>query len=296
MNLFELLKDLKPTAYDDAVIPKNLFGAFRRKSITFFNGLTDENTIVYWFQSKSFTIDIRLKYPTETSILERQAWIGTTCWDDQSSLLSWDIAPEASYQNHNQWPEPAKLHAIGNCFLEFSPSNVYVEDWRQQATHGLFLGLRLDRVEHLTTQKSFKIDGGLVICGQHIAYAQSRMPDLQQKILQYVNLEDAEQAGISLSEINSFEVSIGADGKHIQYSTQNQNIGQTFNFEDFHLNEDGTLSQKRHIFGEDYLFYFHVDMYQPDYYFQIETSTSEESKHWLLQEQNHLMHNAKVTL
>lgn len=296
MNLFEALKDLKPTKYDDAVIPTNLFGAFRRKSITFFNGLTDENTIVYWFQSKSFTIDIRLKDTTQTPILDCQGWIGTTLWNYEKELLSWDIAPTASYQNHNQWPEPAKLHAIGNCFLEFSPSNVYVEDWRQQATQGLFLGLKLNHVEHLATQTSFKMDGGLIICGQHMAYAQSRLPDIQQQILKHENLVNAEKAGISLHDINSYEVSIGDDGQHKKHSTQSQQIGQAFDIENFSLNANGTLSQKRTLSGEDYIFHFHIDIYQPDYYFQTETETSTQSQSWLKQEHHHLMHHAKITI
>jgi len=49
MNLFEVIKTLKPTIPQPEIIPGFLYGAFRRKSISFYNGLTDENTIVYWF-------------------------------------------------------------------------------------------------------------------------------------------------------------------------------------------------------------------------------------------------------
>ena len=140
MNLLEVIKTLKPTIPQPEIIPDFLYGTFRRKSISFFNGLTDENTIVYWFQSRSFTIDLRLKSQIETAVQERQGWIGNTIWDSTNQLLSWEVKDYANYQNHVQWPEPARLHAIGNCILEFSPSNVYVEDWRQQVQHGLFLG------------------------------------------------------------------------------------------------------------------------------------------------------------
>ena len=132
MNLFEAIKSLTPTLDLPEVVPSYLYGAFRRKSISLFNGLTDENTIVYWFQSRSFTIDLRLKSQLDTHVAERQGWVGDTVWDQQQQLLSWEVAHYANYQNHVQWPEPAKLHAIGNSILEFSPSNVYVEDWRQQ--------------------------------------------------------------------------------------------------------------------------------------------------------------------
>ena len=101
---------------------------FAVRVLLFSNGLTDENTLVYWFQSKTFTIDLRLKDPISTPVLERQGWVGDTIWDAQNQLLSWNVS--SNYQNHVQWPEPAKLYSIGNAILEFSPSHAYVEDWR----------------------------------------------------------------------------------------------------------------------------------------------------------------------
>lgn len=74
MNLFEVIKSLKPVISQPEIIPDFLYGAFRRKSISFYNGLTDENTIVYWFQSRSFTIDLRLKARRE--LLFRNAKAG----------------------------------------------------------------------------------------------------------------------------------------------------------------------------------------------------------------------------
>jgi hypothetical protein len=124
-------RTITTTTLSDIELPQYLMGSFRRKSITFFNGMTDEKTIVYWFQSKSFSIDLRLVDGNNTSIYQRQGWIGDTIWDAKTELLSWHI--KHNYQNHVQWPEPAKLYQIGNSILEFSPSNAYVEDWRQQA-------------------------------------------------------------------------------------------------------------------------------------------------------------------
>ncbi|MDN5490344.1 MAG: hypothetical protein L0G57_08300, partial [Acinetobacter sp.] len=112
MNLLELCTQLKPTDDSTCLLPQYLLGAFRRKSITFANGLTDENSLVYWFQSKTFTIDLRLKDPRLTPVLERQGWVGDTLWDAQNQLLSWHLS--SNYQNHVQWPEPAKLYSIGN--------------------------------------------------------------------------------------------------------------------------------------------------------------------------------------
>ena len=66
--------------------------------------------------------------------------------------------------------------------MEFSPSNAYVEDWRQQASTSLFLGLRLVKAVHVSTQKKISLDGGLIMCGEHMAYAQSRLPHIQQNV------------------------------------------------------------------------------------------------------------------
>ncbi len=49
MNLFEILQQIPESQTIDGPIPCYLYGAFRRKSISFFNGLTDENTIVFGF-------------------------------------------------------------------------------------------------------------------------------------------------------------------------------------------------------------------------------------------------------
>ncbi len=38
-----------------------MLGCFRRRCISFANGESDEQTIVYWFQSRNFTIDLRLQ-------------------------------------------------------------------------------------------------------------------------------------------------------------------------------------------------------------------------------------------
>ena len=56
-----------------------------------------------------------------------------------------------------QWPEPpATLHSIGSCILEFSPSNAYVEDWRQQTRYRFILGLRLVKAVHRCHATKFR--------------------------------------------------------------------------------------------------------------------------------------------
>ncbi len=293
MNLFEVIKTLKPTASQPEIIPSFLYGAFRRKSISFFNGLTDENTVVYWFQSRSFTIDLRLKSQTGTAIQERQGWIGNTLWDSASQLLSWEVKDYATYQNHVQWPEPARLHAIGNCILEFSPSNVYVEDWRQQIQHGLFLGLRLQSAFEGQSGQKLEMDGGVIICGNHIAYALTRLPEVQSAVAQ-MDLKAVDPTVFALLE--SFEVSIGTDGQAKTYSTRSNETGKTFNLENFEVLDETHLIQHVVLDDHEIDLIFELDIYQPDYEFQYRTQTTTEAESWLKSEQNHLMQHAERVL
>ncbi|MCO8083172.1 hypothetical protein [Acinetobacter lwoffii] len=293
MNLFEVIKTLKPTTPQPEIIPDFLYGAFRRKSISFYNGLTDENTIVYWFQSRSFTIDLRLKSQTGTAVQERQGWIGNTLWDSASQLLSWEVKDYANYQNHVQWPEPAKLHAIGNCILEFSPSNVYVEDWRQQVQHGLFLGLRLKSAFDVQSGQELEMDGGLMICGNHIAYALTRLPEVQSTVAQ-MDFKAVEPTVFTLLE--SFEVSIGTDSQSKTYSTRSSETGKAFHLENFEVLDETRLVQHVILDGRDIDLIFALDIYQPDYEFQYRTPTTTEAESWLNSEREHLMQHAERVL
>ncbi|ENX20537.1 hypothetical protein [Acinetobacter sp. CIP 102136] len=293
MNLFEVIKTLKPTIPQPEIIPGFLYGAFRRKSISFYNGLTDENTIVYWFQSHSFTIDLRLKSQTGTAVQERQGWIGNTFWDNASQLLSWDVKDYANYQNHVQWPEPARLHAIGNCILEFSPSNVYVEDWRQQVQHGLFLGLRLQSALDVQSGQELEMDGGLIICADHIAYALTRLPEVQSVVAQ-MDLKAVDPTVFALVE--SFEVSIGAEGQAKTYSTRSSETGKAFKLENFEVLNESSLVQHVVLDDREIDLIFELDIYQPDYQFQYATPTTTQAESWLKSEQDHLMQHAERVL
>jgi len=293
MNLFEVIKTLKPTTTQPEMIPDFLYGAFRRKSISFFNGLTDENTIVYWFQSRSFTIDLRLKSQTGTAVQERQGWIGNTLWDSASQLLSWEVKDYANYQNHVQWPEPAKLHAIGNCILEFSPSHVYVEDWRQQVQRGLFLSLRLQSAIEVQSGQTLEMDGGLIICADHIAYALTRLPEVQSAVAQ-MDFKAVDPTVFALLEC--FEVSIGTDAQAKTYSTRTSETGKAFNLENFEVLNESSLIQRVVLDDRKIDLIFELDIYQPDYHFQYTTSTTTQAENWLKSEQDHLMHHAERVL
>ena len=53
MNLFETLSQLKPIAAASGSVPTYLMGAFRRKSISFYNGLTDEIRLCIGFSPRA---------------------------------------------------------------------------------------------------------------------------------------------------------------------------------------------------------------------------------------------------
>ncbi|WP_180162687.1 hypothetical protein [Acinetobacter sp. YH12069] len=289
MNLFQALAQLPASQEISGPIPDYLYGAFRRKSISFSNGLTDEKTIVYWFQSRSFTIDLRLKSQENTPVNERQGWIGNTLWDAEQQLLSWDVKAHSNYQNHVQWPEPAKLHAIGNCILEFSPSNAYVEDWRQQVHEGLFLGLRLQSALDVESHQPLQMDGGLIICDKHVAFALSRLPTDQQTVAS-INISSAPTMYETL--IESFEVSIAVDGLHKYYTTTSSQQDQSLNFDDFKVINETHLMQNVIINGQAVQLMYEVDIYVPHYAFQRRTDTTTESADWLQNEKQHLLHHA----
>ncbi|MEH3046259.1 hypothetical protein [Sphingomonas adhaesiva] len=264
MTLAELLAALPPRTAD-AAFPAHLLGAFRRHAITFCNGLTDMATRVFWFQSRTFTIDLRLPDGAATPPDLRQGWVGDTRWDAAASEMSWDIA--SSYQPHDQWPEPARLVAIGNSVIEFAPSGAYVEDWRQQAATGALLGLRLVAVTDRGDGARRPRDGGLIVAGAQIALAIARAPE----------------AGI-----DDYEVSVALDGDRVTWSTQPPRVGAAILDGAFALEPDGsvTLAQATRTL------HFAVDAHVPEMAFGITTACTPAAADWWRREAAHLARHA----
>lgn len=325
MNIFQLMTQLPHTGLAGLNIPAYLLGCFRRKSISFCNGLTDENTIVYWFQSKSFSIDLRLPDAELTALCERQGWIGDTLWDADAQLLSWHI--EQSYQPRIQWPEPAALLHMGNCILEFAPSKAYVEDWRQQAECGAFLGLKLQSMQNVATGETFAMHGGWVLCDQFMAFALGRMPDVAAKFalndatlahdfkknlqnnlqksvqhdLQNDLLKGLAAGCYTAAEIESYVVSVAhADGS-IFYSTQRQCMGAQLPLTGFAFdatqqpNAAGfTVTQRMNLAGHEYHLTYMLDVYLPSYDFANHSACDAKAAQWMQDEQAHLMKHARM--
>ncbi len=266
MTLAALLATLPPRAADTA-FPPHLLGAFRRQSITFCNGLTDTVTRVFWFQSRSFTIDLRLPDGVATPVDQRQGWIGDTCWDAAAGEMSWRIA--ASYQPHDQWPEAARLLPIGNSVIEIAPSGAYVEDWRQQATRGPLLGLRLSEVVDATTGESDAREGGLIVAGPHIALAVAR-------------------PARAATDLEAYEVSVALDGEGVTWSTQGTRYGEPIVRGAFAMESDGsvTLTQPERTLR------FTVDACVPDMTFGNVTPSTDAAAAWWRREAAHLARHA----
>ena len=293
MTLAELLAALAPVSLDGLAFPQRLLGAFRRKSITFANGLTDETTVVYWFQSKTFTIDLRLADGATTALLDRQGWVGDTLWDAPAQQLSWTI--RRSYQPRNQWPEPATLSFIGNSVLEFAPSGAYVEDWRQQTSSGPLLGLRLLSLFNEATGQTHAMDGGLIIAGNHAAYAQSRFPAVDATLNDSGDLAKAWADGlVTEQDIASYEVSVASDGQTITHSTRPERVGQAILAGDFGIEPDGSVILAKAIDGSPCRLRFAVDLNIADFVFDNSTPSTTGALEWAEREKAHLMRHARI--
>lgn len=293
MTFEQLLEQLPLKGLEDLTFPRHLLGAFRRKAITFCTGMTDEKTVVYWFQSKSFTIDLRLSDGIKTPVLERQGWIGDTIWDETGQQLSWNV--ERSYQPRNQWPEPASLSFIGNCVLEFAPSRAYVEDWRQQSSTGTILGLRLLSMRDEITGQVDRMDGGIIVAGEHVAYVESRAFQVDDALRSVSSLEQALAGGIvSEGEIESYEASIATDGDLITYSTRPERVGKAITSGDFKLENDGSIILSKIIDEVPRQLRFSLDLHLREFAFDGQTATTAEAREWMRRECGHLGRHTSI--
>ena len=293
MTLSGLLAALPRTGLDSLAFPQRLLGAFRRKSITFANGLTDETTVVYWFQSRTFTLDLRLPDGAETAVPDRQGWVGDTLWDATTQQLSWTV--NRSYQPRNQWPEPATLSFIGNCVLEFAPSGAYVEDWRQQCSNGPFLGLRLISLFSEATGQTYAMDGGIIVAGDHVAYAQSRLPAIDAALAAAGDLETALESRIATEQqIESCEVSVASCDNTVTHSTQSGRVGQAILPGTFAIEPEGCVIFTKTIDGAVCHLRFLVDVHMPVIAFEESTASTDAALGWIDGEKAHLMRHARI--
>lgn len=286
-------------------VPDWMLGFYRRRAISFADGLTDTRTHVCWFQSRNFTIDLRLplehqqvpaKPLAACSVEELQrlanyeGWQALCAWEGET--LSWHGG--TSLQVHNRWPEPAVLKRIGNCMIEFAPSGAYVEDWRlQSSAPGALIGLRLVVERELESGVVRHRGGGLILCGDHAAMVIGRAQPLE-----------GEQEGAQLRDLvarfgddpvwlnRAFNVETSvaegsiADGYQVTLSTCAQRVGQPLiSLEGFELEVDGAhVTQRLLIDGRACERLFIIDTLEPCVSFAQATGLSGSAEQWYARE------------
>jgi hypothetical protein len=199
MDLAELCA-LHGTTPASGGVPPWVLGCFRRRSITFFNGDSDDSTLVIWLQSRGLTGDLRLaadrpRLETREALkdlstgelarlAEVEGGLATTRFEpnagggvELAGVMQWH--DWTAFQLHAKWPEPGQLRRVGECLIEHAPSGAYVEDWRLQPSgEGPLLGLRLLEERDAKSGQLLHRGGGLIVAGEHAMLVRGRAEDL----------------------------------------------------------------------------------------------------------------------
>jgi hypothetical protein len=283
-------------------VPDWTLGCFRRRSITYFTGVCDGATRVFWLQSHGLTADLRLvaDFPVLAerpaledlsddllmALAEAEGGIAETAWDGtQMSWGSW-----TAFQLHDKWPEPAVLKRVGDSLIEFAPSGVYVEDWRlQPSAPGLLVGLKLIEERDLGAQDIRHRGGGLIVCGDYAAFIRGRpvpltggrLPDL---------VRAARKNAAALNSLFAFECSYAerdsAGAFKVALSTRPWRASETlialdgFSYDAAsgsltqRVSEDGIALERR----------FTIETLRADFTAPLSTPATGEAKAWLKRE------------
>ncbi|MDB4837594.1 hypothetical protein OAH87_03915 [Marinomonas sp.] len=295
MNLFEILRTHTVPQITHNKVPDWMMGCFKRKSISFFNGETDIDTRVFWLQTCSLTIDLRLPLPQDQasqhkhqgylSKVHYEGWYAHAKWEHEQ--LSWNGGD--SHQRHNKWPEPAILKRIGNCMIEFAPSDAYVEDWRLLSVEqSPVIGLELVKEINLSTgQTQFK-KGALIVCGDYagLVINASKQPKENNLALAVDNAIDEDE----IKELLNFQTSVAVkdeDGHFIiQHSLDLEKVNQKImDFDKFEFEkETNHLIYKFKNDNEEIHQYFKLETYIPDFRFSSKTTPSSDAIAWFEKE------------
>ncbi|MFN9526508.1 MAG: hypothetical protein ACK561_25175 [Pseudomonadaceae bacterium] len=308
MNLLELVARYPQRA--EGGVPDWMLGHFRRRTISFADGRSDERTQVHWLQSRTFTIDLRLPdapaLPVRAwqdydaaelrQLANHEGWVADSVWEN--GYLSWHGG--VSLQLHNRWPEPAQLQRIGNCMIEFGTSGAYVEDWRLQASSGPLIGLRLLEECDAETGEVLQRGGGLILCGDRLGWVQGRAVELGEAAMQL--RERAERAhvnGEALAALFDFETSLAyADqlGRYqVALSTVPARVGQSVSLEGFELPGAGRVCQHlQRPDGRAVVRTFIIDTLEPDWRAELATPTTGEAQRWFAAESETLSRYLEV--
>lgn len=289
-------------------VPDWMLGFFKRRAISFADGLTDVQTHVCWFQSRNFTIDLRLpqtdrqvpaKPLSACSAEELQAlanyegWEALCSWENE--VLSWHT--DTSFQVHNRWPEPGVLKRIGNCMIEFAPSGAYVEDWRlQSSTPGALIGLRLLDEKDLESGVVHHRGGGLIVCGEHAAMVLGRAYPLESGTPLRDQVTHRVDDPQWLNRAFNFETSVAEgtllEGFKVTRSTLAGRIGQPLlSLDGFERMADGKhLTQTLLVDGRTRERRFVIDTLEPHLRYDQATGFTPEAAQWYARESLTLSH------
>ena len=108
-------------------------------------------------------------------------------------------------------------------------------------------------------------------------------------------LEDALANGIATeAEIESYEVSVAIGGRAITYSTRPGRSGQVIGAGNFSICADGLVAQEGTIGGQPCVLFYEVDVFEPEFRFEIQTPSTSEALDWLELEKPHLARHATL--
>lgn len=302
MNLTELIN--RHAQRPAQGVPDWLTGCFRRHIISFADGNSDDSTRVFWLQSRNLTIDLRLPQRdpvvqrNELHLLDRAAlrelanmegWIADSQFHD--GVMDWQNF--TSFQLHNRWQEPARLHRVGNCMIEFAPSGAYVEDWRlQPAMPGPLVGLRLLEARNHHGELVAR-GGGLIICGDHAGWVQGRPTTLPCKGAANA-LRDAAMAACgdadALAPLFQFETSVATGslerGYRVLHSTQPWRHGATLlDLNGFSApDSEGRVRQDTLQDGAPITRWFAIDTLEARQDYRLSSHSNDDSRRWFDQE------------
>lgn len=305
-------------------VPDWMLGFFKRYSISFANGLTDLKTHVCWLQSRNFSIDLRLpsdldqvaakplvEYTEEElqQLANYEGWLAASDWDGM--MLSWQEA-NASFQLHNRWTEPAILKRVGNCMVEFCPSDAYVEDWRLQPSNsGPLIGLNLIEERNLSTGAVRHEGGGLIVCGEYAGLVLGRGQDIPGRVdgttLKSLVAQASGHADL-LSNLFNFEASVAHgsldQGFNVRHSTKACRMRRDLfpldgfehpvSYQDGRLGNIDVVRQKLTIEGAPCERLFSIDTLESFVDFSQSTIFSTETEDWIKRESTTLGRYAKV--
>lgn len=301
MTLQELLRDHYYAPPHS--VPDWMLGCFRRRCISFANGDSDDQTIVFWVQSRNFSIDLRLprkpdQVPArkledysaaELQVLANyEGWEAISHWNGQQMHWSGGTA----FQVTDRWPEPAELRRVGNCMTEFAPSGAYVEDWRlQPSAPGPLVGLRLVAEYCPRTGLRSPRGGGLIICGDYAALVLGRTSPLAAggaPLPEQVARAQGDPG--RLQQLFEFETSVASgnaiDGFSIRHSTVAARVDEPL-LPDGRFEPIAESNQVQFQFtraGDPVVWVMEIDVLEPRHEFALSTAATASSRDWFQEE------------